>query len=42
VIRLPAVFVTPFSGFRSQPSGNTCGQHDTLKTVMSRCEACRE
>jgi len=37
--------VTQFSKFRSQPSGNTGGQHDTLKTVMSRCELerkCRE
>jgi len=36
--------VTPFSIFRSQPSGNTGGQHDTLKTVMARCKlekACR-
>jgi len=24
-------FVTPFSGFRSQPSRNTGGQHDTLR-----------
>jgi len=23
--------VTPFSRFRSQPSGNTGGQHDTLR-----------
>ena len=38
------MFVTPFSRFRSQPSGNTGGQHDTLKTVMSWCKpekACR-
>jgi len=37
--------VTPFSKFSSQPSGNTGGQHDTLKTVMSRCKlerTCRE
>jgi len=27
--------VTPFSRFTSLPSGNTGGQHDTLKTVMS-------
>jgi len=37
--------VTPFSRFKSQPFGNSGGQHDTLKTVMSRCnmaKACRE
>jgi len=27
--------VTSFSRFTSQPSSNTGGQHDTLKTVMS-------
>jgi len=26
-------FVTPFSRFRSQPSGNTSGQHDTLRLL---------
>jgi len=26
--------VTPFTRFRSQPSGNTGGQHDTLKTSV--------
>jgi len=26
-----AVFLTPFSRFWSQPSGNTGGQHDTLR-----------
>jgi len=37
--------VAPFSSFKSQPSGNTGGQHDTPKTVVSRCKlekACRE
>jgi len=37
--------VTPFRRFRSQPSGNTGGQHDTLTTVMSQCKlekACRK
>jgi len=37
--------LTPVSRFRSQPSDNTGGQHDTLKTVMLWCKlekACRD
>jgi len=37
--------VTPFIRFRSQPSGNTGSQHDTLRLSCHRCElegACRE
>jgi len=33
-----AIFVTLFSRFRSHLSGNTSGQHDTLKIVTSRCK----
>jgi len=45
VTRPLAVFVTPFSRFRSQPSGDTGGQHDTFPTVMLWCKlekACRD